>query len=226
MIESIRIAPSILAADFTRLGEQIAAAAAGGADQIHIDVMDGRFVPNITMGPLAVEAARRVTDLPLDVHLMIVEPEKHVQAFADAGADNITVHVETCNHLHRTIQQIHQAGTQASVVLNPHTPALMIQDILPFVDMVLVMTVNPGFGGQTFIPETLGKIRAIRAMITALGRPIDIQVDGGITVDTAPLVVAHGANVLVAGTSVFRAPEGIAAAISNLRLAALQSGEK
>lgn len=220
MIESIRIAPSILAADFTRLGEQIAAAAAGGADQIHIDVMDGRFVPNITMGPLAVEAARSVTDLPLDVHLMIVEPEKHIQAFVDAGADNITVHVETCNHLHRTIQQIRQAGVQASVVLNPHTPALMLQDILPFVDMVLVMTVNPGFGGQAFIPEMLGKIRAIRAMITALGQTIDIQVDGGITVDTAPLVVAHGANVLVAGTSVFRAPEGIAAAISNLRLAA------
>lgn len=222
MIETVRIAPSILAADFTRLGEQIAAVAAGGADQIHIDVMDGRFVPNITMGPLVVEAARRVTDLPLDVHLMIVEPEKHIQAFVDAGGDNITVHVETCSHLHRTIQQIRQAGAQASVVLNPHTPALMIQDILPFVDMVLVMTVNPGFGGQAFIPEMLGKIRAIRDMIAALDQTIDIQVDGGVTVNTAPLVVAHGANVLVAGTSVFRAPEGIAAAISNLRLAASQ----
>lgn len=223
MIEPVRIAPSILAADFTRLGEQIAAASAGGADQIHIDVMDGRFVPNITLGPQVVEAARRVTDLPLDVHLMIVEPERHIQAFADAGADNITVHIETCSHLHRTIQQIRQAGARASVVLNPHTPAVMLQDILPFVDMVLVMTVNPGFGGQAFIPEMLSKIRAIRDMIAVLDRPVDVQVDGGITVETAPFVVAHGANVLVAGTSVFRAPEGIAAAISNLRLAVTHS---
>lgn len=223
MTTSVRIAPSILAADFTRLGEQITAAATGGADQIHIDVMDGRFVPDITFGPLAVEAARRVTDLPLDVHLMIVEPEKHIQTFVDAGANNITVHVETCPHLHRTIQQIRQAGAQASVTLNPHTPAVAIQDILPFVDMVLVMTVNPGFGGQTFITETLDKIRAIRAMITALGHPVDVQVDGGIDIHTAPQAVAHGANVLVAGTSVFRGPEGIAAHISALRQAIEQA---
>jgi ribulose-phosphate 3-epimerase len=215
----IRIAPSILAADFTRLGDQVAEAEAGGADQIHIDVMDGRFVPNITMGPLVVEAARRVTKLPLDVHLMIVEPEKHIQAFADAGATNITVHVETCPHLHRTIQQIRQAGAGASVALNPHTPAMLIKEILPLVDMVLIMTVNPGFGGQTFIMETLPKIREIRGLIAALGHPVDVQVDGGIDMRTAPLVVAHGANVLVAGTSVFRAPEGIRAAIQTLRKA-------
>jgi ribulose-phosphate 3-epimerase len=217
---AIRIAASILAADFTRLGAQITEAEAGGADQIHIDVMDGRFVPNISMGPLVVEAARRTTRLPLDVHLMILEPEKHIQAFADAGANNLTVHVETCPHLHRTVQQIREAGAGASVVLNPHTPAVMIREILPFVDMVLVMTVNPGFGGQTFIPETLAKIREIRQMIEALGRPVDVQVDGGIDAQTVRQVVAHGANVLVAGTSVFRAPEGIQSAIHALRKAA------
>jgi ribulose-phosphate 3-epimerase len=217
---AIRIAPSILAADFSRLGEQIAEAEAGGADQIHVDVMDGRFVPNITMGPLVVETVRRVTRLPVDVHLMILEPEKHVEAFINAGANNISVQVEASSHLHRVIQQIHQAGARASVVLNPHTPAVMIKEILPFVDMVLVMTVNPGFGGQQFIPETLPKIREIRTMIEALGRAVDVQVDGGIDTQTAPQVVAHGANVLVAGTSIFHAPEGIQSAIQALRKAA------
>lgn len=223
MSADVRIAPSILAADFTRLGEQIAEAGAAGADQIHIDVMDGRFVPNITMGPMIVEAARRVTDLPLDIHLMIVEPEKHVPAFAAAGADNITVHVEVCDHLHRVVQQIREHGATASVVLNPHTPPVMIEEILPFVSMVLVMTVNPGYGGQTFIAETLPKIRAIREMITARGLAVDVQVDGGIDEHTAPQVVAHGANVLVAGTSIFRSPDGIAARIAALRRAAAQA---
>jgi ribulose-phosphate 3-epimerase len=218
---SIRIAPSILAADFTRLGEQIAAAEAGGADQIHVDVMDGRFVPNITMGPMIVEAARRSTRLPIDVHLMIVEPEKHIQNFAAAGANNISVQIEVCPHLHRVVQQIHEAGAQATVVLNPHTPAVLLKEIVPFVDMVLVMTVNPGYGGQAFIPETLAKIREIRTMIG--DRPVDIQVDGGIDEETAPQVVAHGANVLVAGTAIFRAPEGIQAAIRALRTAAQQA---
>jgi ribulose-phosphate 3-epimerase len=223
---SIRIAPSILAADFTRLGEQIAAAEAGGADQIHVDVMDGRFVPNITMGPLIVEAARRSTHLPVDVHLMIVEPEKHVQDFADAGANNISVQIEVCSHLHRVVQQIHEAGAQATVVLNPHTPAVLLKEILPFVDMVLVMTVNPGYGGQAFIPEMLAKIREIRTMIEAIDRPVDVQVDGGIDDETAPHVVEHGANVLVAGTALFRGPdgfrtpEGIRAAVRALREAA------
>ncbi|RPJ00878.1 MAG: ribulose-phosphate 3-epimerase [Chloroflexi bacterium] len=213
---TVRIAPSILAADFTRLGEQIAEAEAAGADQIHIDVMDGRFVPTITMGPIVVAAARRVTRLPLDVHLMIVEPEKHIQAFIEAGASNLTVHIETAPNLHSVIQHIRQAGASASVVLNPHTPAIALKEILPFVDMVLVMTVNPGYGGQSFIPETLPKIREIRTMIEVLGKAIDIQVDGGIDVQTAPQVVQYGANVLVVGTSVFRASEGIRPAIQAL----------
>jgi ribulose-phosphate 3-epimerase len=217
VIPPIRIAPSILAADFTRLGEQITAAETGGADQIHIDVMDGRFVPNITMGPLAVEAARRVTNLPLDVHLMIVEPERHIQSFVDAGANIISVHVEVAWHLHRLVEQIREAGASPSVVINPHTPASAVKEILPFVDMVLVMTVNPGFGGQSFISQTLEKIRALRAMMTETGHRIHLQVDGGIDAITAPQVVAHGANVLVAGTSVFRAPEGIHAGITTLR---------
>jgi ribulose-phosphate 3-epimerase len=217
---TVRIAPSILAADFTRLGEQIAEAEAGGADQIHVDVMDGRFVPNITMGPLVVEAACRSARLPVDVHLMIVEPEKHIQAFAKAGANNISVQVEACPHLHRVIQQIHESGARASVVLNPHTPAVMIKEILPFVDMVLVMTVNPGYGGQEFIPEMLDKIREIRRMIEAIGRPVDVQVDGGIDTQTVPQVITYGANVLVAGTAIFHAPEGIRSAIQALRKAA------
>lgn len=220
MPEPVRIAPSILAADFTRLGEQIADAQAGGADSIHVDIMDGRFVPNITMGPLVVAAARRVTSLPLDVHLMIVEPERHIPAFVEAGADIISVHLETCPHLHHVVQQIRELGAKPAVVLNPHTPAVLVQEILPEVDMVLVMTVNPGFGGQQFIPLTLHKIRQIRAMITELGRPIDVQVDGGIDRQTASLVVAHGANVLVAGTSIFGAAEGIRRAIAGLRAAA------
>jgi len=218
--QPIRIAPSILAADFTRLGEQIAEVEAAGADYIHIDVMDGRFVPNITMGPLVVEAARRATRLPLDVHLMIVEPERHIQAFVEAGANSISVHVETCPHLNRVLQQIRQAGARPSVVLNPATPAIAIKEALPFVEMVLAMTVNPGFGGQTFIAETLPKLREIRQMIEASGHAIDLEVDGGIDDRTAAQVVAAGANVLVTGTSVFRAPEGIATALSALRAAA------
>jgi len=216
----VHIAPSILAADFTRLGEQIADAQAGGADSIHVDIMDGRFVPNITMGPLIVAAVRRATSLPLDVHLMIVEPERHIPAFVEAGASSISVHVETCPHLYRVVQQIRELGAKPAVVLNPHSPAVLIQEVLPEVDMVLVMTVNPGFGGQRFIPLMLHKIRQIRAMITELGRSIDVQVDGGIDRQTAPLVVAHGANVLVAGTSIFGASEGIREAIAGLRAAA------
>ncbi|WP_119072619.1 ribulose-phosphate 3-epimerase [Aggregatilinea lenta] len=218
----LRIAPSILAADFTQLGDQIRQAEAAGADQIHIDVMDGCFVPNITMGPLAVEAARRVTSLPLDVHLMIVHPENLIPAFVAAGATLISVHAETCPHLHRTVQQIREAGAHPSVVLNPGTPAVAVKEVLPFVDMVLVMTVNPGFGGQAFIPQMLGKIGEIRGMLDALGSTADVQVDGGIDVTTAPQVVQHGANVLVAGTAIFRAPDGIAAATRALREAVRQ----
>lgn len=215
----VRIAPSILAADFTRLGEQIIEADAAGADYIHIDVMDGRFVPNISMGPMVVETARRVTQLPLDVHLMIVEPEQHIDAFARAGANIISVQVETCPHLHRVVQQIRDAGVRPSVVLNPHTPAVMIEEILPFVDMVLVMTVNPGFGGQRFIAQTLSKIRTIREMITQRGLAVDVEVDGGIDENTAAQVVEHGASVLVAGTAVFSHPDGVRAGISALRAA-------
>ena len=182
--------------------------------------MDGRFVPNITMGPLVVEAARRVTALPLESHLMIVEPERHIPAFLKAGASTITVHVETCPHLHRTLQLIHDGGAQAGVALNPHTPASAVQDVLPFVELILVMTVNPGFGGQSFIPQTMQKIAQIREMSRVPGRTLHIQVDGGIDVHTAPQVVRHGANVLVAGTSIFRAEGGIAASIAALRQAA------
>ena len=215
----VRIAPSILAADFTRLGEQIIEADAAGADYIHIDVMDGRFVPNISMGPMVVETARRVTQLPLDVHLMIVEPEQHIDAFVRAGANIISVQVETSPHLHRVVQQIRDAGVRPSVVLNPHTPAVMIEEILPFVDMVLVMTVNPGFGGQRFIAQTLSKIRTIRAMITQRGLAVDVEVDGGIDENTAAQVVEHGASVLVAGTAVFSHPDGVRAGMSALRAA-------
>jgi len=218
-VTHVRIAPSILAADFTRLGEQIIEADAAGADYIHIDVMDGRFVPNISMGPMVVETARRVTQLPLDVHLMIVEPEQHIDAFARAGANIISVQVETCPHLHRVVQQIRDAGVRPSVVLNPHTPAVMIEEILPFVDMVLVMTVNPGFGGQRFIAQTLSKIRTIREMITQRGLAVDVEVDGGIDENTAAQVVAHGASVLVAGTAVFSHPDGVRAGMSALRAA-------
>jgi len=218
-VTHVRIAPSILAADFTRLGEQIIEADAAGADYIHIDVMDGRFVPNISMGPMVVETARRVTQLPLDVHLMIVEPEQHIDAFARAGANIISVQVETCPHLHRVVQQIRDAGVRPSVVLNPHTPAVMIEEILPFVDMVLVMTVNPGFGGQRFIAQTLSKIRTIREMITQRGLAVDVEVDGGIDENTAAQVVEHGASVLVAGTAVFSHPDGVRAGMSALRAA-------
>ncbi|MBI5960413.1 MAG: ribulose-phosphate 3-epimerase [Chloroflexi bacterium] len=218
----IRVSTSLLAADFTRLGQQITAAEAAGADWIHIDVMDGVFVPNISFGLPVIQAARRTTSLPLDVHLMIVQPERHIEAVVKAGADWVTVHAEACPHLHRVIQQIREAGAHPGVAINPHLPAVMIQDILPFVDLVLVMTVNPGYGGQQFIPQTLAKIRQVREMAKALGRSIEVEVDGGIAADTTAQVVAHGANVLVAGTSVFGAPEGISAGIAALKNAAVR----
>jgi ribulose-phosphate 3-epimerase len=214
------IAPSILAADFTRLGEQIRDAEHAGADLIHVDVMDGRFVPNISMGPMVVEAARRSTSLPLDVHLMIVEPDHLLGAFAEAGASRLTVHWETCPHLHRTLQTIREFGCSAGVALNPGTPAELLSEVLPLVDLVLVMTVNPGFGGQSFLPETLGKIARLRQMIDSRALGIRIEVDGGITGATAPRVVEAGASVLVAGTSVFNPRESVAEAIARLRHAA------
>jgi ribulose-phosphate 3-epimerase len=211
------IAPSILSADFARLGADLAACESAGADWIHVDVMDGRFVPNLTMGPVIVEACRRATDLPLDVHLMIEEPERHIEAFAKAGATNITVHVETCPHLHRTIQQIHSLGCKAGVTLNPSTPASALEPMLSLVDLVLVLTVNPGFSGQKFIPEVLPKIAELRRLLDAVNPSARLEVDGGLSSATLPEVQEMGANVFVAGSFIFGHPKGIEAGIRALR---------
>jgi ribulose-phosphate 3-epimerase len=215
----IRLVPSILSADFARLGEQVREAEAAGADRIQIDVMDGHFVPNLSMGPLVVEAVRRCTALPLEAHLMITNPESYISAFAKAGADVIIVHQEVCPHLHRVIQQIKSEGKQAGVALNPATPSFMLGDILSLIDLVLVMTVNPGFGGQEFIPETLPKIERMRQLITEGGLQCDLEVDGGIHEGTVPLVVQAGANLLVAGSAVYNQHESVAQAIARLRQA-------
>jgi ribulose-phosphate 3-epimerase len=200
----LRIAPSILSADFARLGEEIQEAEQGGADWIHVDVMDGRFVPNITLGPVVVESIRPYTRLPLDVHLMIVEPEKYIADFVKAGADLVTVHAEACIHLHRTLQMIRAEGAKAGVALNPATPVSVLEHVLDELDLVLIMTVNPGFGGQQFIEATLKKIASVKKMLKERNMThIDIEVDGGINVETAPQVVNHGANVLVAGNAIF-----------------------
>jgi len=212
----VKIAPSILSADFSRLGEEITAVEKGGADYIHIDVMDGHFVPNITIGPLIVEAIRPITKLPLDVHLMIENPDQYIEAFAKAGADYITVHVEACMHLHRTIQNIKSYGIKAGVVLNPATPVESIQHIIRDIDMVLLMSVNPGFGGQKFIPEVLPKIRKVKAMAEQKGMDLEIEIDGGVNSETAKLCIEAGANVLVAGSAIYN-EEDYAKAISLLR---------
>jgi ribulose-phosphate 3-epimerase len=216
----VKIAPSILSADFARLGEQVAEAEFGGADYIHVDVMDGHYVPNISIGPPVVRAVRQVTRLPLDVHLMIESPERYLADFAAAGADYITVHVETCPHLHRTVQQIGELGCRAGVALNPSTPVMALEEILPYVALTLIMTVNPGFGGQAFIAGALSKIQRARVMRDELGSQAEIAVDGGIGPETASLVVQAGARVLVAGSAIFDAPEGIANAIAGIRSAA------
>jgi ribulose-phosphate 3-epimerase len=215
----VKIAPSILSADFSRLGQEVAAAEAGGGDYIHVDVMDGHFVPNLTVGPPVVKAVRRVTSLPLDVHLMIESPERYLPDFATAGANGLTVHVETCPHLHRTVHQIKELGCWAGVTLNPSTPVVALEEILPYVDLVLVMTVNPGFGGQSFIEGMLSKIQRVRAMLDQLGSHADLEVDGGIDAETTPLVVRAGANVLVAGSAIFGTERGIHSAIARIRAA-------
>ena len=215
----IRIAPSILSADFGRLADEVRAVEAAGADWIHVDVMDGRFVPNITIGPLVVEAVRKVTRLPIDAHLMIVEPERYVEAFAKAGANLISVHAEVSPHLHRTIQAIRAAGARPSVALNPSTPLDCLEHVLGDVEMVLLMTVNPGFGGQSYIPAVTEKVRRLRRMADERGQDLEIEVDGGVKASTVGAVAQAGANVLVAGTAVFGAKD-YRAAIHDIRDAA------
>lgn len=213
----MKVAPSVLSCDFGRLAEEIAAVEAGGADWIHIDVMDGHFVPNITIGPLIVEAARRATTLPLDVHLMIDSPERYVGAFIDAGADVVTVHQEACRHLHRTLQTIRELGGRAGVALNPATPMEAVRDVAASLDLLLIMSVNPGFGGQRFIPETLEKLSRARALLDAARSAAELEVDGGVDASNAASIVSAGASVLVAGSAVYGHPRGPAAGIAGLR---------
>ncbi len=215
----ILIAPSILSADFARLGSQVTEAEAAGADLIHVDIMDGHFVPNITFGPLVVRALRPVTRLPLQVHLMIEQPERYIDDFVRAGADAVIVHVETCPHLNRTLEQIREAGAAPQVVLNPATPLMMIEEVLDQVDLVLVMTVNPGFGGQKLIPSALDKVRRLRRLLSERNKPCRIEVDGGINLATVAEVVAAGADVLVMGAAIFEGEGDIATRVHQVRMA-------
>ena len=216
-MNQIKISPSILSANFARLGEHVKEAEDAGVDYIHVDVMDGHFVPNITIGPLIVKALRPVTKLPLDVHLMIENPERYIEDFAQAGADIITVHQETCPHLHRTLQQIHNLGIRAGVSLNPSTPASTLAEIITEVDLILVMSVNPGFGGQSYIPACTGKIEKLRSMLDVCGSSADLEVDGGVNVDNVCEVIGAGANAFVAGSAVFNDRHSVAENVQLLR---------
>jgi ribulose-phosphate 3-epimerase len=213
----IKIAPSILSADFGRLGEQVAEAAEGGADYIHVDIMDGHFVPSLTWGPRTVEAIKGWTHLPLDVHMMVQEPERHVVAFLDAGADIVTVHAEACTHLHRVVAQIKEHGARAGVAINPGTSVSAIEEVLQWLDLVLVMSVNPGFPAQRYIPGSDEKIARVRRILDERGIQAELEVDGGVNAQTAPVVANAGARVLVAGSAVFDHPDGVEAAIRGLR---------
>jgi ribulose-phosphate 3-epimerase len=216
-IPKVKLAPSILSADFSRLGQQVAEATEAGADYIHVDVMDGRFVPNLTIGAPVVAAIRPWTNLPLDVHLMIEAPESQIEQFVNAGADIITVHMEACPHIHRVVQMIKGLGVRVGVALNPGTPIDVLEEVLSSLDLVLVMTVNPGFGGQTFIEAMLDKIARLRAELDKRGLATELEVDGGINADVAPRVVAAGARVLVAGAAVFNSQQTVKEAVAKIR---------
>jgi ribulose-phosphate 3-epimerase len=215
--DEVKLAPSILAADMAHLADQVTEAVAGGADRIHVDVMDGHFVPNISFGPVVVRWLRPVTSIPLEVHLMISEPDRYLGAFAKAGANTLIVHQEGAIHLNRTVQEIHSLGLRAGVAINPATPAVLLEEVLPDLELVLVMTVNPGFGGQEFISGVLPKIRRVRRMIEEARTDCELEVDGGIEPHTAPLVVEAGARILVAGSAIFAAPGGATAGMSRLK---------
>lgn len=217
MTDTFIIAPSILSSDFLNLGDVLRTCQSAGANWIHVDVMDGHFVPNLTMGPFIVRHCRRGTDLPIDVHLMMEKPEKLLRAFAESGASHLTVHVETCPHLHRTIEDIKSLGCKAGVTLNPGTPASSIFPVLPFVDLVLVMSVDPGFSGGAYIPETAAKVAEIRRELDRIGSPAWLEVDGGISPETLPEMKSAGATAFVSATSIFKHPQGIAAGIASLR---------